>query len=406
MFRTTAIILATLALAYGAGSSAAVGLYSKFAPERGLQLDSSSAAALIATTERAHDKKDKSEFLRIARPRALEALRSEPLAARAVRQLGLYYAIKGDKTRGRKLVLMSSKLTRRDASGQLWLAEDNLQAGRAREALRAIDIVIRTQPETNEAAFQVLGTTLADPEFRTSFVSYVKSRPEWLGPFIEYNIGALKNPEALSRTLVQMHPLPRGLVSEESATRLLDALTDRAPIGEARAFYVRQPGSSQNALVSLAFAKPADNFRYAPIGWQMLNGADVQGFGDLDGKSASIEAIAMPGRRGTAARKLLFLSPGSYRWTANADLSGLAGGSGSFNLLCNAGPGKWERSDSQELVKGANVFAFSVPAGCPAQLLTIEAAGADSQSEGNMTISNMRLGRGAAAAAPTAEKLP
>lgn len=400
MFRIVAILIATLALAYSAWAASAVRLYSKFAPERGLQLDSSSALALINTTEQANKKQDKTAFLKIARSRARQALRNEPLAPRAVRQLGSYYALKGDAAKARQLMLLSTKLSRRDTSSQLWLADYSLNNGRPNDALRAIDIVIRTQPETNEAVFQVLGTTLSDAEFRRNFVAYTKSRPDWLGAFIAYNIGALKQPEILSRTLVDMHPLPQGLVSEDSIGRLLVSLANQSPIDEARRFYLQQPGASRVALTSLEFPRGADNFRYAPIGWQMLNSSDVQGFGDVEGNSASIEAIAMPGRRGTAARKLLFLTPGTYRWTATADLSGLRGGSGTLNILCNAGPGQWVRSASKDLGKGANNFNFTVDANCPAQMLTVEAAGADSQSEGNLTLSKMRVARAGAHPAP------
>lgn len=391
MFRIVAIALATLGLTYAAWANSATTLFSKFAPERGLQMDPASAQALINTTEQAAGRQDKSAFKKIARSRALQALRSEPLSPRAIRQLGSYYALIGDTARARPLMLLSTKLSRRDTPGQLWLADNALKAGRAKDALRAIDIVIRTQPETSEAAFQAIGNALADPKFRSEFVSYVKTPPDWLAAFIEYNIGALKQPQVLSATLVQMHPLRRGLLSEDATERLLVALTDRGPVNEARAFYLQQPGASPNALVSLEFPNGADNFRYAPIGWQMLNGPDVQGFGDVDGNSASIEVLAMPGRRGTAARKLLFLSAGAYRWTANADLSGLGGGAGTLSVLCNARQGQWVRSASKDLGKGPNSFDFVVPANCPAQLLTIDAAGADSQSEGNLTLSNLRI---------------
>lgn len=403
MFRIIAIIVATIALAYAAWASAAVQLYSKFAPEYGLRLDPSSARALIGTIEKAGEGKDKSVFLKVARPRAVRAIRSEPLSVRAVRQLGTYYAMTGDKQRGRNLIKLSATLSRRDAAGQLWLADDHLRRGEAEDALRSIDVVIRTQPETNEAAFRVLGSTLADPEFRQTFVAYAKSKPLWLRPFVEYNIGALQQPEILSRMLVQLRPLSRDVLSEDSAARLLSALADRSPISDVRAFYLKQPGASEKALQSLDFARTADSFRYPPVGWQMMNSDDVQGFGDIDGNSISIEAIVMPGRHGIAARKLLLLPAGRYRWTGSADLTGLNGGTASLGLLCNAGPGKWVRSTASDLQAGRNSVDFTVPTGCPAQLLTIEATGADSQTEGNLTISKMRLAPAGARPAASAK---
>lgn len=391
MFRIVAIVLATLGLAYAAWANSAITLFSKFSPERGLMLDPSSAQALTNVTERAGAKKNKSTFLKIARANSIAALRSEPLSSRGLRQLGTYYTMVGNVPKGRKLIEMSAQLSHRDTPGQLWLANDYLRSGKSRDALQAIDIVIRTQPQTRDVAFGALGNALVDPEFRKVFVPYVRSKPSWLKPFIQFNV-SLKQPQLLSRTLMQMQPLSPDIFDDRTAGALLSALVNRAPIEEARVFYLKMPGASAKPLTSIEFARPTDTFLFPPFGWELMNTGHVQGFGELDDGGLVIEGLAVPGRSGTVARKLLFLRSGTYRWTGDADLSGMnGGGSAGVGLLCNAGPGQWSRSSATELNAGRNQFTFTVGAACPAQLLTIDIAGADTQTDASMKIVDMRL---------------
>lgn len=391
MLRIVAIIIATLLLTYAAWANSASTLFSKFSPERGLRLAPDSAQALMNMTDKAAAKKTKTAFLKIARANSIAALRSEPLSSRALRQLGVYYATMGDVAKGRKFVQMSAKLSHRDTPGQLWLMEDYLRNDKPREGLRAIDIVIRTQAETREAAYAALGTALADPEFRKVFIPYVRNQPSWLKPFIQYNV-RLQRPEFLSRTLIQMMPLAPGVLDEPTASELLGALVDRGPIEDARVFYLKLPGTSARTLTSISFGRPADTFSFPPFGWETMNHGDVQGFGDVEDGNVSIEGLAIPGRSGIAARKLLFLRPGTYRWTGDADLSGMnGGGSVSVNLLCNIGPGQWSRSSSTTVKARENQFLFAVNPSCPAQLLTIDISGADTQVDASMRITNMKL---------------
>lgn len=391
MLRPILIVLVAIAVAYAAWFNAAAAIYSKFAPPIGLQLDPSSALALVNLAESAA-KNNPARFRKIAQGHARRAIASEPLSARALRQMGTYYSTTGDELRGGQLVRLSAMLTKRDPVGQMWLAEDALRRRDGEAALRAFDIVIRTAPEAQELSFRLLGAALADTEFRSIFAQYAKTQPDWLKPFIEYNVSTMTQPQLLSRTLVKLSPLPRATLNDAAAGALLTSLVNRAPVEDVRDFYRTLPGSNAKFLISLSFAPASEAFRLPPIGWETISGSNVQGFGNVDGKNISIEAIVMPGRSGTAARKLLFLPPGNYAWRGNADLSQMvAMGSATLSLLCNKGPGEWSSVGSSELKTGINKIAFTVPAGCDAQLLTIDLVGGDSQVDSNMVISDMAL---------------
>jgi len=391
MIRVATIIIATLAFAYASWANSATTLYSKFAPQRGLQMDPTSAQALINITEIEAAKKDKSTYNRVVRHNAVTALRSEPLASRALRQLGAYYATIGNRAEGRKLIRLAATLSHRDSAGQLWLAEDYLRGNQHEKALRAIDVVLRTEPDVREIVFRTLGASLADPEFNRVFVAYARNRPSWLGAFIEYNVATLPQPQLLSGALVQLQPLPKTILSDTSSGVLLTGLVNRAPINDARTFYLNLPHADPQALRSLTFRRPADSLLLPPIGWELMNDGNVQGFGNVDGDTVAIEGVAAPGRRGTVARKLLFLHPGSYRWIGNADLTGLGGGTAGVSILCNRGPGDWAPIARKDLIRGRNSFDFAIASTCQAQLISIDVTGADSQSDASMEVAQMRL---------------
>ncbi len=392
MIRLALTSVATAAIAYAAWANTASTFYGKFSAEQGPQFIAPSARGLINTTEKAEAQKDNKTFLKIARLNSIRALESEPLSPNAVRQLGVYFTATGNSTKGRELVLLSAELSRRDAIGQLWLAQDNLSNRKPNAGLRALDVVIRTQPEAHEPAFRLLGASLANSEFRDIFVAYTVNRPPWLRKFIEYNVSNLKQPQLLAQTLARMEPLPNSVLTEESAGLLLALLVNRAPIAESRDFYLRLPGASQKNLTTIDFARPADTFRFAPIGWDLSNTPDVQGFGNLEGKTLSIEALAMPNRHGTAARKLLFLRPGAYRWSVNADLSGMHGkATGAMRLRCNHAAGAWSVATQKDFTSGPNKLEFTVGSDCSAQMLTIDVTGAENQSDASMIISKMTL---------------
>lgn len=392
MFRFLTITIATIAIAYASWSNAASALYSKYSPATGLRFNPNSATALINTTSNAGAAKDKMQFLRIARPHAVKALKSEPLASEALRQLGQYYALTGHVAKGRDLIELSSKLSRRDSQTQLWLAEDGLRNDRTMNALRSLDVVLRTQPNTREASFQAMGSLLGDAEFRSIFVKYMGNRPPWLKQFIEFNIQTLKQPQALSQTLTALRPFPRDLLTDATSGQLLTSLVNQAPIQYSKEFYEHIPGSDSKVLTSLSFPRPTDALRLPPFGWELLSDNNVQGFADIDGDTVSIGALATPGRRGMAARKILFLTSGNYRWTGTTDLSEMRDrATASVNVLCNVGPGRWTRLSGRDLTVGTNSIEFAVGAKCRAQLLTIETVGSESQADASMTITAMRL---------------
>lgn len=394
MFRVIAVSVATIAIAYSAWANSATALYGKFAPEKALQRAPHSAIALINVTERASAQKDGKKFLRVARVNTIQALRSEPLAEEALRLLGLYYGRTGNDAKARQLVAMSSILSRRDSTTQLWLAADGLKNKKPVTTLTALDIVLRTQPDTREPIFQSLGTLLSNPQFRQIFVQYTRKQPPWLKQFVEYNISTQQQPEALSLALLEMKPFPTNILDDQAAGSFLSVLVNQAPIERARDLYEKMPGADRKALTSLSFSTPEGAFSFPPFGWELLSDSNVQGFGEIKGDSVTIEALAMPGRRGVAARKLLFLTPGNYRWTGVANLSEMRDrATASINLLCNEGPRKWARSSSKNLAAGTNNMDFSVGTGCAAQLLTIETVGSESQSDASLAVSEMRLVR-------------
>lgn len=392
MVRAFAIAVGSLALASLAGASAFSGWAGKFTPQVALAIDSSSPNALIAVNESAWRAKDKSQFKKVAKSNAMRVLQREPLSPRALRQLGIYYVMTGEPSKGRNLVAMSTLLTRRDAIGQMWLADDSARRGRIDEALQAFDIVIRTQPEAREVAFGAMNAALADPRFRSAFVKLAADNPPWLSPFVAFSIGTSTRPSDLADVLGKLRSISKSILPEKEAGSLLSRLVSEAPIEDARDLYLSLPGARRAVLTSISFPSAKEAFRYSPFGWEIFDNAGVQAFGSGKGADVMIEALVLPGYRGTAARKVLFLPKGTHRWAGTASLVDMSqGATAAMVLSCYRAPGQWSRAADAQLRNGVNRFVFEIPSDCGAQLLSLELLGADNQNDSAMTLQSMQL---------------
>lgn len=406
MIRNTVLIGGSIALALLAWQQSASALAGKFSPAQALRLDPTLASALVNVTEAAAIKKDKSQFLGIARRNARLALTSDPLSAAAIRQLGQYHLWTGDREQGRRLFMLSASLSRRDAATQLWIFEDRVKANQLDLAMRSLDAILRTQPEVRGQIFQVLGATLADTKFRKTFVRYASSRPAWLEEFLAFSIGTVAQPKVFAQTLVAIRPFPKDLLSDEQLGLIMTELVNKSPIEDARAFYVRLPEADRRLLTAPDIGRPGAALKYPPIGWQLFSDSNGQGFGSADSGRLTIEGVAFPGRRGTIARKLLYLEPGKYQWSGKADLSGMRDRAmASVRLVCNTGPGTWTQGRLFRLSEGRNSWQIQVGTDCKAQMLSIETLGSESQNEATLIMSEMKLRRIIpAAASSTASK--
>lgn len=397
MIRNIVIFCASIALALMAWEQSASALSGKFSPTQALRLNPSLASALINVNESAAVKKDKAEFLRIAQRNARLALTSDPLAPAAIRQLGQYHLWSGNREQGRRLIMLSASLSRRDAATQLWIFEDSVKANQLEAAMRSLDAVLRTEPEARGQIFQVLGATLADTRFRSTFVRYAAERPAWMEEFLSYNIGTVAQPAVFARTLVAMRPFPKDLMTDDQLGLVMTDLVNKSPIEEARYFYTRLPGADRRLLTSLDAGNPGAALKFPPMGWQLFSDGNGQGFGYAEGSDLTIEGVAFPGRQGTIARKLLYLQPGNYQWSGKADLAGMRDQAKvNIRLACNTGPGKWTVGSVFTLRTGPNNWQTPIGNDCKAQMLSIETVGSESQNEATMTLSDMKIRRIAA----------
>lgn len=394
MIRNIVLIGGSIALALLAWQQSASALAGKFSPAQALRFDPTLASALVNVTESAAIKKDKSQFLSIAQRNARLALTSDPLSAVAIRQLGQHHLWSGDREQGRRFFVLSASLSRRDAATQLWLFEDRVKANQLDLAMRSLDAVLRTQPEVRGQIFQVLGATLADTRFRKTFIRYASARPAWLEEFLAFSIGTAAQPKVFAQTLVEIKPFPKDLMTDEQLGQVMTELVNKSPIEDARAFYVRLPDADRRLLTAPDIGKPGAALKYPPMGWQLFSDGNGQGFGNADGNKLTIEGVAFPGRRGTIARKLLYLEPGTYQWSGKADLSGMRDrATASIRLTCNTGPGTWSQGSLFPLSEGSNSWQVRVGTDCKAQMLLIETLGSESQNEAMLTLSEMKIRR-------------
>jgi tetratricopeptide (TPR) repeat protein len=396
------ILVATLVFAYLAFASSFTALAAKFSPATALAWDATAPRALATEIELLSQKKDKRRFQEQAAPAMVAALRREPLNPRAVRLLALALEESGKEERAREGMKLASRISRRDPGTQLWMAMDYAKTGNASEVLRAYDVLLRTQPAAQEAAFRQLKAALADARFRREFGGFIGKNPPWLKAFVDVSAQTEGGHDNLAKTLAAAAPLPPGTLSENTTGMILDRLVDDGRVVDAKLFYLSLPGRSESALTSLQFGGGKSAFALPPVGWQVLNTADVQGFAHMKDKVLTFEGVAQPERRGTIARKLLYLPPGNYSATVKANLADMrTGAEAQMALACLDANRKWTKRQEMTLRPGTNRLDFQIAADCPAQLVLFGMNGGDAQGEAVVTLQDPRLARVAAKAAVT-----
>jgi len=116
-------------------------------PELALSLDGGNWKALMVRAEKAL-KDEKSEDAVLD---ARSALRADPLAAGALRVLGVVeekHGKDGVSDKSERLMRAAADVSRRDAMPQVWLLGRHLQSGDLAQAMSRLDLIMRTQNST------------------------------------------------------------------------------------------------------------------------------------------------------------------------------------------------------------------------------------------------------------------
>ncbi|QUL37317.1 hypothetical protein [Erythrobacter sp. JK5] len=379
--RLLGFIAGTLLVAYGAATSAAVNVFHTKLPAVALSIDSDDPVALVRNAQIDLAAGDmpaggNDAILGIVR----RSVSDQPINAPAFRLYGLASATNADLPGVREQMAVSERMERRDAAAQLWLIEDAVQRNDVAAALRHYDTALRIEQSTRAVLYPVLTDALESETIRERFVPYMQAPPPWLESFLRFAVSNTRDPVAVADLARLSGGFPDGAAYSSLDRELLTQLVASEDYEAAIAHYARIGAADQSVPRTLALTGESTSEAYSPITWQQFSIEGIEPFvlaSPAGEGRVEIEAEMEAGYSGPVARKLIALKPGRYAFTANlrSDDFGTQD-RGSWRIVCPASTGAAPLVDAEfDFEETIEIGAgFTVPAGCPVQLVLVSAA--------------------------------
>ncbi len=369
-----AMALGTLATVRAAGGDAGLGILPPANEER-LRINDLDLARLSQT----QDGRERLE------QEARDHLVSEPLSARALRQLATARALAGDDSASERLHSLAERTSRRDLGTQLWMIERSAAAGDVAETLRHYDLALTTQPSSGDILYPVLASAIADKAVSDSLVPYVRADRPWIRSFLATALDQA-SPAALSRLVA----LARPQTVKAIMGRLLSRMARDEDFAAAHQLLMAT-AVGRAASASMAVSDRTTAPQLGPFGWELARNDDVDATREGDGFVVRISS----GASGLAARRVVILRPGRYRLGYALQSQGGASASLSTDAQCLSGPkGPVALPEvvTQARDTSTNIgHALSVPTGCGAVAIAFRVIGGDAQQDGMLRVDRIVL---------------
>lgn len=296
-------------------------------------------------------------------------LRQDPTAIAAIAALGVNAQVRNDVGTARRLFGYAAKLSRRDATTQLWVIEDMVARGDVAGALRHNDILLRTKPAMAGVLFPVLTAASSESAIRSELIRILAAKPAWSDGFISFAAANGKDPQAAASLL---HGLRRADVNIPYAAQasVVGALLVSGALDRAWTYYASiRPGADRRSSRDPRFS--AQSEAPTPFDWVAINDGGVtasigQGVFDF-----SVPASV----GGPLLQQSQLLPSGDYRLSGHSEGIDQAAGAGPYWVLTCRDGRELGRVDMPNSNQAGGNFAgnMRVPADCLVQALTLVA---------------------------------
>lgn len=327
---------------------------------------------------------------------ARRALRRSPVEVSAIRSLAIAAALRDQPVLASTYIALAAQSSKRDAGTQAWLLRQHLTQGHIPEAVRAADLLLRSDQASWPLVLPQLVPLVRDPRADRALVEVLRAMPPWRGPFLQ-RVGTMypaeRAPFDLFRRLKRAGTPPS---DSETVTYFTTTADWSDPGLMLRRWVALAPASADAAglvrdggFEGLA-GPPPFNWKYIDDGGVSARIAD-----NPDGAGHVAELTFDGTRRGGLLHQLLVLPPGRYRISAEYRAEApLDPGALGWELRCGAaapfatpsvpvGPDAWR----------SFAFVIEVPANCPAQHLDLAAYPADTVQPATAWVDNLAIAR-------------
>jgi hypothetical protein len=330
--------------------------------------------------------------------RARGVLQRDPTVVDAWHLIGAITGQRRDQARAGRIMNFAERLSRRHLQTQLWLLNEAGGRGRVEDMIAHLDTALRTSPASGPMLATAMIGTSADPRFARRLVPILASDPPWQREFayqlansivpgnsLVVLVAALADDQA-EREI--MAPLVQRLVSQRDFTNAWNVYRLLKQRPDAVAAEVRDGGFDDRAAP------------IAPFDWTLGDTGRVRGERRAGGSRPDGVALfirAEPGARGSAATQLMLVDPGSYNLRFQFGRAEDANAAGiDWRIYCSGAP---ERILGQGRLTPARPAGsrfsqnVTIPAGCPAQVLSFGARGDSSIGASESWIDDVALVR-------------
>ncbi|OYW44561.1 MAG: hypothetical protein B7Z33_12135 [Sphingomonadales bacterium 12-68-11] len=304
---------------------------------------------------------------------AKQALMQDPTAVTAAAVLGFQAQLRGDGAQADRYFAYATRLSRRELRPQIWAIEQAVSQGDIEGALDRYDVALRTSASAQDVLFPVLVAALNEPRIRRSVLRRMAAQPTWAEPFVAFVAASGIAPDAAIRFFREgrAFDLP---VTDVMRASIVNTLLEQNRTLEAWGYYASYRPNAQR------FRSRDPNFVGAaegatPFDWTVPDQPGLSA-GLLRTAEGGLLDFSVPSSiGGTVVTQLQVLTPGRYRLEGRSSGLEQSGQSPPFWLLACQDGRELGRVPVPNSSLAGGVFAgrFTVPQGCPAQILSLMA---------------------------------
>ncbi len=389
---TVVVLTVAIALAWLAFMNARVGVRLQLMPDTAMGAGFDPMRSRLSALEKRQAEpgfKDQAAAIALARA----ALRQSPMNPRALRILAIADVQGGRADLAEGKMVMADRLSRRDGATQLWLADRRGRQGRIGDALRHIDVLLRTSPEAQAPLLERLAGALALPEARAAIKPMIVADTPWIESFFAIAVDRSPTMVPLAELVASLREGPRVDRLEGSYASLVYRLAGEQQYDLMRKVYTKLPAARARDLYDVSLRSAVDPKGYRPVIWDFGSRSD-RGAAMLGPDEA--EFFAMTDVRGVAASKAVFLKSDGQALRFRKKEGTVGDGAAAFwRVTCVLGRVAKSSVQSRNLleVPDGTVLSLPFPVGCRAAQIEVVVDGAMRRDPTRVVLSDIGLSR-------------
>jgi hypothetical protein len=310
---------------------------------------------------------------------ARDALAYSPLSPGALTLLAQLSEHKGDRAKATALMQWASRVDQRSIDAQIWLLNQDIEEGRAEDALRRMDVLFRGQIWlVRERLVPQLAPILTSEAYQAGLIALLRTEPKWRTPFLAKLAASTKDFAGLRRLYTALSATDNPPTPAELGTFLTRLVNEKRFDDAYLAWTQSLPPERLSKLGYLYNARFQYTVNNLPFDWVFAPVEGALARAEIENGRRILDVDFFGGRvMFQHVSHLLSLPPGSYQFSGQERSQNLQNERGLRWRIACVGTNS-ATLGTTELLVGENPWRefdvdFDVPAdNCPYQELVLE----------------------------------